>query len=252
MPLATPTPPPFTGNQDHVNVDSDDDTSVARTKLKLNWTQEEDVRLKAEKYWGDVATEYNKTTPQNRWRSPKQAKERWHKLNTRTDLFQGCWLKAKRTYTSGYSDQMWIDMAHKFNEADNKKLGWFVLIDVWYACRDQPKWNAYNDALKRDLKGSRLITDVEETPRPIGQKAAKRAARESKGKSNDISDAEEIYKLDQVQSDIHTRRMKMMEMQEKLSSRQVQSSKLSQLAARENRLATKETKCLHPNLAPRI
>ncbi|KAF2939562.1 hypothetical protein DAI22_03g204700 [Oryza sativa Japonica Group] len=121
MPLATPTPPPLTGNQDHVNVDSDDDTAVARTKLKLNWTQEEDVRpmsawlnnsmdlingndKKAEKYWGDVATEYNKTTPQNRWRSPKQAKERWHKLNTRTDLFQGCWLKAKRTYTSGYSE----------------------------------------------------------------------------------------------------------------------------------------------------
>lgn len=44
MPLATPTPPPLTGNQDHVNVDSDDDTAVARTKLKLNWTQEEDVR----------------------------------------------------------------------------------------------------------------------------------------------------------------------------------------------------------------
>lgn len=78
---------------------------------------------KAEKYWGDVAKEYNKTTQQNRWRSPKQAKERWHEVNARTDLFQGCWLKARRTYTSGYSDQMWIDMAHKFYVAENPKLG---------------------------------------------------------------------------------------------------------------------------------
>lgn len=126
-------------------------------------------------------------------------------------------------------------------------------MDVWYACRDQPKWIAYNDALKRGRKRkpydcSEMTeqasgpTDVEETPRPIGQKAAIMAARESKGKSKVSDDAEEIDKLDQVQYDIHARCIKMMEIQEKLSTRQVQSSKLSQLAARENRLAAKDNK----------
>ncbi|XP_015690403.2 glutathione S-transferase T3-like [Oryza brachyantha] len=266
----TATPPRRHVNQNPISVDSDDDTDVVRTKSKLNWLQVEDVRLvsawlnnsmdpingndkKAEKYWGDVAKEYNKTTEQKRWRNSKQAKERWHKINAWLDLFQGCWLKAKRTYTSGYSDQMWIDIAQKFYAEENPKLGHFVLTEVWKICRDQPKWIAYNDALKRFRKRkasdnrepreeASANTDFEEPPRPIGQKAAKKAAQESKGKSKVTTDIDDIEKLEQVQADIQTRRIKMMEMQDKLSARQVKSSKLSQVAARENRLAAKDNK----------
>lgn len=203
---------------------------------------------KADKYWGDVAKAYNSTTPRNRWRNPKQAKERWHRINRWTDLFQAAWFKAKRMYTSGHSDQDWIDKAHKFYENENQ-LGHFVLMDVWYACRDQPKWTAYNNDLKRARKrkgGSNEATsepvEVNELPRPIGQKAAKKAAREMKGKSKDSADVEEIEKLNQIQADFHTSRIKMLEMQEKLSAEKLESSKRTQLAARDNRFAAKDNK----------
>jgi hypothetical protein len=41
-------------------------------------------------------------------------------------------LKARRVYTSGYSDQMWIDAADEFYLEDNKneKLEPFVLKNV--------------------------------------------------------------------------------------------------------------------------
>lgn len=60
---------------------------------------------KNDQYWGDVAKTYNMTTPAHRRRNPKQAKDRWHKINKWTDLFQCAWVKARRIYTSGYSDQ---------------------------------------------------------------------------------------------------------------------------------------------------
>lgn len=111
-----------------------------------------------EQYWGDVVKKYNLTTPKNRMRTQKQAKDRWHKINKWTELFHAAWLKARRIYTSGYLDQMWIDKAHKFYVEDNKhlKLGPFVLIDVWNTVRCVAKWITYNNDLKRtrDRKGS--------------------------------------------------------------------------------------------------
>ncbi|TVU11822.1 hypothetical protein EJB05_45428, partial [Eragrostis curvula] len=73
-----------------------------RTVDRLMWKQDEDERLmsawlkhsidsakgnakKGEKYWGDVAKEYDLTTPQNRKRNQKQVKERWHKINKWTN-----------------------------------------------------------------------------------------------------------------------------------------------------------------------
>jgi hypothetical protein len=40
-----------------------------------------------EQYWGDVVKKYNMTTPKNRMRTQKQAKDHWHKINKWTDLF---------------------------------------------------------------------------------------------------------------------------------------------------------------------
>ena len=74
---------------------------------------------KRDKYWEDVAKEYNLTTEKTRWRTRTQVKERWHKLNRWTNQYNDCWLKARNIYTSGYSDQMWIDKAHKFYEEEN-------------------------------------------------------------------------------------------------------------------------------------
>ena len=113
------------------------------------WTPEEDEKLMSawlknstdssvgadrnnEHYWGDVVKSYNMTIPSHRKRNSKQAKDRWHKINRWTDLYECAYLKARRLFTSGYSDQMWIDAADKFYLVDNKKakLGPFVLNNV--------------------------------------------------------------------------------------------------------------------------
>jgi len=127
-----------------------DENEMVRTEKRIMWTPQEDDRLmsawienstdsttgadrKGEAYWGDVIKAYNKETPPQRKRNAKQAKDRWHKINRWIDLFECAYLKARRLFTSGYSDQMWIDAADKFYLIDNKKakLGPFVLKNVW-------------------------------------------------------------------------------------------------------------------------
>jgi hypothetical protein len=51
---------------------------------------------KNEQYWEDVVRTYNETTPGNRKRNLKQAKDRWHKINRWTDLFNDACIKAKK------------------------------------------------------------------------------------------------------------------------------------------------------------
>lgn len=142
-----------------------------------------------EQYWGDVVKTYNMTTPKHRTRNQKQAKDRWHKINKWVDLFHSAWLKARRIYTSGHSDQMWIDKAHTFYEEDNKNLnlGHFVLTDVWYAVRGEAKWISYNSDLKKARQRKSNQTEenpidiedenVHDLPRPMGQKKAKNGIR---------------------------------------------------------------------------
>ncbi|PVH61846.1 hypothetical protein PAHAL_3G140800 [Panicum hallii] len=99
---------------------------------------------KSDKYWTEVQEEYNQATVKNRWRTTKQVKDRWYKINKLTNLFNDCWLKAKRVYTGGYSDEMWLEKAHKFFEEENKGLR-FQLTNVWYMVRNEAKWMSYND-----------------------------------------------------------------------------------------------------------
>ncbi|KAG2538483.1 hypothetical protein PVAP13_9NG400614 [Panicum virgatum] len=110
-------------------------------------------------YWGDVARTYNVTTSSHRQRNMKQVKDRWHRINKWMDLFHCAWLKARRFNTNGWNDQMWIDQAHKLYEDDNKdlKLGHFVLMNVSYAVRNEPKCQTYSDGLRNAHK--RKTTD---------------------------------------------------------------------------------------------
>lgn len=188
----------------------DRDRENVRTKKRIMWTPKEDEILmgawienstdsttradrKGEAYWGDVIKAYNKNTPSQRRRSAKQAKDRWHKINRWCHLFECAYLKARRVYTSGYSDQMWMDAADEFYLEDNKdeKLGPFVLKNVWKICRKVPKWISYNEELKNARKrksyhleedGENLQTEDDMPKRPIGQKAAKKAALAAKDK----------------------------------------------------------------------
>ncbi|TVU03820.1 hypothetical protein EJB05_50629, partial [Eragrostis curvula] len=248
-----------------------------RTEKRIMWTVDEDVRLMSawvenstnsscgadragNQYWNDVVEYYNKTTPPLRRRNLKQCKDRWHKINRWTDLFECAYVKARRVFTSGYSDQMWIDAAHKFYVDDNKeaKLGPFVLTEVWKKCRDEPKWKTYNEELKnaRKRKSFHLEGDSQEDEaipdempkRPIGQKAAKKAALAAKGKnkeSGDVSgnsketaiDLDKFDKYSKFQEDNHEKRLQILEVQQKLSSEKLEASKIAHQTAQENKTA---------------
>jgi hypothetical protein len=88
---------------------------------------------------------------------------------------------------------MWMDAADEFYLEDNKdeKLGPFVLKNVWKICRKVPKWISYNEELKNARKRKsyhleedrqNLQTEDDMPKRPIGQKAAKKAALAAKDK----------------------------------------------------------------------
>jgi hypothetical protein len=86
------------------------------------------------------------------------------------------------------------------------------------------------------------LEDVEEIPRPMGQKKAKKVALEKKAKNGIAkdtvsSDLEEIKTFGQIQADEHANRLKVLEVQKKLSSEKIEQAKLAHLAAKEQREA---------------
>ncbi|RLM78788.1 hypothetical protein C2845_PM12G00810 [Panicum miliaceum] len=154
------------------------------------------------------------------------------------DLFECAYVKARRVFTSGYSDQMWIDAGHKFYMEDNKnaKLGPFVGIEVWKTCREVSKWKTYNKKLRNARKrksfhlegGSQEHDEIsDEMPkRPVGQKAAKKATKDkSKGSSSDNDgnskkfaiDLDKLDRYSKFQEETNANRMKILELQQKLS-----------------------------------
>jgi hypothetical protein len=182
----------------------------------------------------------------------------WHKINRWTDLFNDAWIKAQRIFTSGYNEQMWLEKAHVFYIEDNKKvkLTTFVLMDVWKLVRHEVKWIGYNKGLKQahkrtssnkddeeeDMDCNADLEDVEECPRPIGQKAAKKAAFEKKAtnankKVVDPIDLKEMNTFGKIQADEHANQLKVMEVQEKLSSQKIEQENLAHLAAKEQKEA---------------
>ncbi|CAL5079979.1 unnamed protein product [Urochloa decumbens] len=257
------------------NVDNSPQDNV-RTEKRIMWTEEEDIRLMSAwiehstdstcgadksggQYWGEVVDAYNKTTPPLRRRNVKQSKDRWHKINRWTDLFECAYVKARRIFTSGYSDQMWIHAAHKFYVEDNKekdpKLGPFVLMEVWKICREVSKLKTYNEGLRnaRKRKSFHLEGDSEdkndtldEMPkRPMGQKAAKRAALAANGKSKGSSsssdgqskespiDLDKFDRYSKFQEENNEKRMMILDRQEKLSYEKLEATKIAHLTAQE-------------------
>jgi hypothetical protein len=206
---------------------------------------------KNDQYWTDVEATYNDTTPSHRRRNAKQIKDRFHKVNRWTDLFHSAWLKARMIYTSGYNDEMWIEKAHVFYIKDNEKLclGPFVLMDVWKTVKTEAKWITYNnrlkDARKRNGSGKEKegedsshtdADELEEQERPMGQKAAKKL-KYAKSKEVDHIDLEELDKFGKIQCEEHANRLKVLAVQEKLSSEKSEQARLAHLAAMEQKEA---------------
>ncbi|CAN6221413.1 unnamed protein product [Urochloa humidicola] len=267
----------FVGNQNDNENENENGITEKRTEKRIMWTVDEDVRVMSAwiehstdatcgadkgggQYWNEVGETYNKTTPPLRRRSPKQCKDRWHKVNKLTDLFESAYVKARRVFTSGYSAEMWMDAAHKFYVEDNKDckevVGPFMLTEVWKICRDVPKWKTYNGNLKNahKRKAFHLEEDCEENEeisdempeRPIGQKAAKKAAlaaKNSKLKGSSSSDAGhskdspiELDKFDRYskfQEENNEKCVQLLETQEKLSSEKLEVTKIAHLTAQE-------------------
>ncbi|CAL5035013.1 unnamed protein product [Urochloa decumbens] len=260
-----------------------------RTEKRIMWNVDEDVRLMSAwiehstdstcgadkgggQYWGEVVETYNKTTPPLRRRSAKQCKDRWHKINKLTDLFECAYIKARRVFTSGYSNEQWIDAAHKFYLNDNKDnkdaVGPFMMMEVWKICRDVPKWKTYNENLKnaRKRKSFHLEADsdenedtCDETPkRPMGLKQAKMAALAArKGKGSNSSDdghskespiePDKFDRYSKFQETSNEKRMKLLDRQEKITSDKLEATRVAQLIAqdyKEGKKLEKETKMM--------
>ncbi|KAG2562349.1 hypothetical protein PVAP13_8KG314100 [Panicum virgatum] len=235
----------------------DNDNDNVRTEKRIMWTAEEDLRLMSA--WIEHSTDSTCGADKggNQYWG-EQCKDRWHKINRWTDLFECAYVKARNVFTSGYSDQMWIDAAHQFY-VDNKeaKLGPFVLIEVWKTCREVSKWKTYNEELRNahkrksfHLEGSSQENDeiYDEMPkRPMGQKAAKKATLAAKGKlkgssseddGNSKESAIDLDKLDRYskfQEETNANRMKLLELQQKLSSEKPECTKIAHLTAQENK-----------------
>jgi hypothetical protein len=284
------------GSSPEVEVVPANDT--VRTEKRIMWSVEEEVRVMSAwlehstdstcgadkaggQYWSEVVETYNKTTPAHRRRSSKQCKDRWHKVNKLTDLFECAYVKARRVFTSGYSNEQWMEAAHNFYLVDNKDnkdvVGPFMLTEVWKMCRDVPKWKTYNEMLKnaRKRKSFHLEGDsekndnlVDEMPeRPIGQKAAKKAALAAKkGKFKGSSSSDDGHSKDspieldkferysKFQETNNDKRMKMLDKQEKIASDKLEATRLAQLTAqdyKEGKKLEKETKMMeiYNNLA---
>jgi chemotaxis protein histidine kinase CheA len=149
---------------------------------------------------------------------------------------------------------MWLDATEELYL--DHKIGPFTIKNVWKICRS--KWKTYNDELKnaRKRKSYHHEEDVQnvesedEMPkRPIGQKAAKKAALAAKGNSATMSDAgkskesainvEKLDKLSKYQEEVNANRLKLLELQQKLSSDKIETTRLAHLTAQENRESKK-------------
>ncbi|CAN6360623.1 unnamed protein product [Urochloa humidicola] len=276
-----------TGSPLEVEVNHGNDN--VRTEKRIMWTLEEEVRLTSAwiehstdstcgadkaggQYWNEVVETYNKTTPTHRSRSSKQCKDRWHKINKLTDLFECAYVKARRVFTSGYSNEQWLEAAQKFYLEDNKEnrdvVGPFLLTEVWKICRDVPKWKTYNENLKNACKRKSFHLEADsdenedtsdETPkRPMGQKQAKKAALAAKkGKGSSSSDDGhskespiELDKFDRYskfQDANNDKRMKLLDRQEKIASEKLEATRIAHQTAqeyKEGKKFEKETKML--------
>ncbi|CAL5089564.1 unnamed protein product [Urochloa decumbens] len=240
---ATHSRPPYTNIDASSPSDNDTNNGNVRTEKMIMWTIDEDVRVMSA--WIEHSIDSSVG-------ADRAGGHYW-------DLFECAYVKARRVFTSGYNDQMWIDAAHKFYLDDNKDmvppLGPYVLMEVWKICRDVPKWKAYNEDLKnaRKRKSFHLEGDSQEDDkipdempkRPMGQKAAKKAALAANGKlkgsssSDDGQSKESPIDLDKFgryrifQEENNEQRMKLLDRQEKLSSEKLEATKIAHLTAQE-------------------
>jgi len=190
------------GSQDQETIDVvDDDTiqsassngrSDARTDRRLNWSNEEDIRLvsawlhnsidpvegndkKSDQYWYDVTSTYNSTTKCDRMRNRNQLKLRWERIKKPVIEFNGCYARISKVHQSGMSDDQKMDQALQLYASEQHSDKPFTMMHVWRVLRHEQKWSAYVKKLNSEKDKSATSNPAQDDPkqRPIGHKKAK-------------------------------------------------------------------------------
>jgi hypothetical protein len=148
-------------------------------------------------------------------------------------------LKVRRIYTSGYSDEMWLEKAHMLYAKANKGSH-FSLMDVWKMVRNQTKWSAYNDqnhTKRKDMEKGDTTEDVD-LPRPMGQKKAKHIVHEGNGKSKESAiNLEGLDIFEKIQNEVHVNRLKALEIAGKINIDKMETTKIALERAKEEKEA---------------
>ncbi|RLN22048.1 transposon protein, putative, ping/pong/SNOOPY sub-class [Panicum miliaceum] len=198
------------GSQDKETIDVEDDdtiqpartnarsnaTSDARSDRRLNWSNEEDIRLvsawlhnsidpvdgndkKSYQYWSDVTSTYNSSTKCNRMRNRNQLKLRWERIKKPVTGFNGCYARITKVHQSGMSDDQKMDQAMRLYASKHSDKP-FTLLHVWRILRHEKKWSAYMKKLSKEKEKSTPtdpahLMNVEDAlkQRPIGHKKVK-------------------------------------------------------------------------------
>jgi ribosomal protein S25 len=127
-------------------------------------------------------------------------------------------------------------------------------MNVWNMVQNQTKWIAYNQSqIKRkemdddSMNEGGGLEDIE-VPRPMGQKKAKKAAHEDKGKIKESAiNMDELDRFEKIQNDVHVNRLKLLEMQGKIYNDKMEPSKIALQRAKEDKdvkLIEKESKMM--------
>ncbi|KAF0901848.1 hypothetical protein E2562_006474 [Oryza meyeriana var. granulata] len=134
---------------------------------------------KGDTFWKEVTDEFNKKGNGKRTREMNQLKIHWSRLKASISDFNGFWTKVGQVYTSGYSDDMLEEEAHKMYA--NKFGKRFLLVHWWKILKDEPKWCAQ---FETENNKSEIVDVPDEESRPIGREAAKAELSGKRKKDN--------------------------------------------------------------------
>ncbi|KAF2910283.1 hypothetical protein DAI22_11g089900 [Oryza sativa Japonica Group] len=247
------------GSQDKETIDIEDDDTIeparsdARSEKRLNWSNEEDIRLasawlhnsidpingndkKSYQYWLDVTATYNSTTKSNRMRNRNQLKQRWERIKKPVSEFNGCYARITKIHQSGMSEDQKMDQAFQLYASEHNDKP-FTMVHVWRILRHEKKWSTYLKKINKEKYKSITsnpthVVNVEDAPklRPIRHKKAKDERSGKRLASEAISVIDQ--KLDKF-IEASSKAEKIGEVQQSLANKKLEVANLNHKAAQE-------------------
>jgi hypothetical protein len=126
-----------------------------------NWSKKEDEWLvsawlhnsndeidgnskKADRFWNQVADEYNTYAPKELHKSPIQCKNHWNKTTPKVSKFNAVYNELKNTYVSGQSEEQLMEKVCEKYKRDSRTKRPFPLEHWWKMVRQHGKWKRLN------------------------------------------------------------------------------------------------------------